>query len=168
MATKKKAPSTNRTTNKVFQARWTELTGKPFSSRNRATAALISSLSTLTVRTQPAVVQAPGPNAVPIEITTNVRRKQGTGCAQKAEIGAFYKGDITVVGVLGKVAVLAILNAAAAAECCGKQLDCPKECPCNYTPQNALGFYTVVGTSEIGALLQAQIVWNCECLKVQA
>jgi hypothetical protein len=97
---------------------------------------------------------------------TCVRRKQGKDCEQKAEIGATYEGDITIVGVLGKAAVLAILNAAAAAECC-RQLKCPAECPCHYTPQNVLGFYTVVGTNEIGALLQAKRVWNCECLVAQ-
>ena len=66
---------------------------------------------------------------------------------------------------LGPAAVKAILDAAAAAECCNV-LQCPQNCPCDYTPQAALAIYRCTpGVQEEGFLLQAKQVWNCRCKK---
>jgi hypothetical protein len=162
MAKKKTGPRKKTTSRKpkidpVFQARWTEFAGQSFDSANPA--AIVSTLAKAAGAAAP-LLAAAGP---PIELWGKVRARRGKDCGQQAEISAFYCGDIRIVGVLGQAAVLALLNAAAAAECCKNGVQCPAVCPCHYIPQNKAAFYKILGTQEIGALLQGNNVWNCEC-----
>jgi hypothetical protein len=159
---KKKAKKKDIDPAELFQLRWREVNSSKFDGKKLKPAALFAGLRAVGAVHQ---IAAPGPGFAgpPFELFATVRRRKGKDCGQVAEIGAFYQGDTRVMGVLGKAAVLALLNAAAAAECCAKGVQCPKECPCAYAPRNAPADYFVAGTVEVGALLQGLQVWNCGC-----
>ncbi len=101
----------------------------------------------------------PLPNGGTVEAWA--RREQiGKDCDKQWEIAAFYKGPVPC---LGKAAVLAALNDAAADVCMTHMADCPNRCPPVFTPQATIGSYDCLATMEIGALLQGAHVWNCAC-----
>jgi hypothetical protein len=153
---KKKAAAKSQHVNSLFQARWTEFAGKPFAP-SLPPEKIVKTVQGLAALPAAALAEPP------IELWAHTRARRGADCGQQAEVSAFYSGDITIVGVLGQAAVLALLNATAAGECCNKAVQCPTRCPCNYIPQAKPAFYGIDGTHEIGALLQGNAVWNCEC-----
>jgi len=152
--TSKKRP----TISKLFRRRWLELSGLKFGPKFRVPLSLVLSLETL------APAQAGGvvPKAAP-EIVVFTRKLRGSGCGKMAEIAGWYSAPVGPGGCIGQAAVLAALNAAAGKKCCNV-LQCPKVCPCHYTPQHALAAYTCTATLEEGFLLQNKEIWNCRCL----
>lgn len=99
------------------------------------------------------------------DIHVFARAVEGSGCERRAEIAGWYEMSLGPgQACLGEAAVKALLDAAATKVCC-ETLECPKDCPCNYTPQKKLGKYECnPGVSERGYLLQGTNVWNCNCV----
>jgi hypothetical protein len=134
-----------------FDALWLELTRRKFRKGGRVPVALQLALSTR--------IGQPVKGGGVAEAW--VRRQHiGKGCDKQWEIAAFYDGPVPCIG---QAAVLAALNAAAAAVCMTHMADCPNNCPPAYTPMAKPGFYMCGATREIGALLQGTEIWNCEC-----
>jgi hypothetical protein len=152
MAAKKKQIK-KKTLPKRVVARWTEFGGAKLP--KRPSAALKKVLTGLAnFRLQAA--------ANPMVVVT-ARVVTGEGCARQAEIAGFYDMTLGPGQVcIGAAAVKAILDAAAARLCCDT-LQCPKECPCEYTPQAKLALYSCTKGHEEGYLLQDKSVWNCRC-----
>lgn len=136
--------------------RWTELTGEKLAAKHRVPQTLLTALDTLV-----AGRVRQGEEAEP-SVEVFVRRRQGTGCDQVAEIAGIYSARIQGGACIGQAAVLAILNGAAERLCCST-LRCPERCPCRYLPRQVLAAYECTATEELGYLLQGDHVWNCMC-----
>lgn len=159
MATKKKQVGKKKPLtgpSKQAIARWREFGGAPLPKKPQA--ALKKLLKGIGAFRQ----QAGGGPANPLVVVV-AREVEGSGCGKRAEIGGFYDMKLAPgQACIGAAAVKAVLDAAAAKECCDT-LTCPKECPCEYTPQVKLAIYRCANGHEEGYLLQGKTVWNCRC-----
>jgi len=146
----------SRKVSKQAASRWVELSGaKAPANPSGGVRALLTGLGALR---HPGAANPANPNVV-----VTVRKTTGTGCEKRAEIAGFYERRIGPgQPCIGAAAVKAVLDAAAESMCCDT-LQCPKECPCEYHPQQALALYRCANGMEEGYLLQEKRVWNCGC-----